>query len=147
FPQDTAHFRLEMDLQMITDSKCGLAFRFDRKSHDGYYIRLNLFMGVADAIRWSKGPFGSADQMMQFHIMQSGNWRVTREGAARLKLVAYGSYIELSVENRVVLALADQQFEDGAIGISVETGRARATDVQLERLQPPVQSDHHLVMG
>lgn len=147
FEQDLSCFQFNLDLEMRTDGKCGIVFRLDRQTHDGYYFSLDLFKGVAQARAWGTGPDGSGENMMQFRSLQSGYWRSTSTPKARLQLIAFGSYLELSVDGRVVLTLADQSFQSGALGISVESGIAVASNVQLRKLPSPVQSDEHLANG
>ncbi|WP_153556882.1 glycoside hydrolase family protein [Roseimaritima sediminicola] len=147
FDEDLDCFKFNLTLQMRTDGKCGLVFRVNRETHDGYYFSLDLFKGVAQARAWGTGPDGSGENMMQFRSLQSGYWRASPDAKAELQLIAYGSYLELSVEQCVVLTLADQEFRCGAVGISVESGTAVASNVRLREMASPIQSDEHLANG
>ena len=147
FEDDVDCFQWESNLEMRSDGKCGLVFRLDRETHDGYYLSLDLFKGVAQARAWGTGAAGSGEHMMQFRAIQSGYWQVTTPSRAKFRLIAYGSYIELTVSNRVVLSFADHQFTHGAVGYGVESGEAFATNLRLRRLLSPVQSDDHLANG
>jgi beta-fructofuranosidase len=64
-----------------------------------------------------------------------------------VQLLAFGSYLEFSIDGRVILSLADQSFHEGLLGIYLETAHLELSHVRLHRLHPPFQSDEHLVTG
>ena len=140
-------FRLNATLEILNEGKCGLAFRLNRDTHDGYYLSLDLFKGVAQIRASDCGPHGSGEDMMQFRALQAAYWEQEHRGRAEITLLAYGSYLELSVGGRVMLSLADQTFTSGAIGFCVESARLSISNLHLERFVPPVQSDDHLANG
>ncbi len=127
--------------------KCGLVFRIDAESRDGYYLSLDLLKGVAQLRAWGTGDDGSGEHMMQFRSLQSGFWYSEVRSGASVQLIAFGSYIELSINGRVVLSLADQSFESGQLGIYLETAEVRVSEIQLDRLASPSQTDEHLASG
>ena len=147
FGTDVDCFRFSASLTMIGEGKCGVVFRIDRETHDGYYLSLDLFKGVAQLRAWGSGPDGSGEEMMQFQSLQSGFWDNYERGKADIVLIVHGSYLELSIENRVILSLADQTFDAGGVGLYVEAAEMEVQNVTLERLQSPVQSDEHLTVG
>ena len=108
---------------------------------------MDLRKGVAQLRRWGTGPDGSGENMMQFKTLQSGFWEAHRDRPIDATLIAYGSYIELSVDGRVILTLVDQTFVEGSVGVYVESADLKLTDVNLELLQSPIQSDDHLTRG
>ena len=140
-------FRLRANLQMLKEGKLGIAFRLNRETEDGYYLSLDLLKGVAQMRSWGSGPEGSGEDMMQFRSLQAGYWLQESLGCAEVTLVAYGSYLELSIGSRVILSLADQTFSEGAIGFCVQSSRLRIEDLQIERFDQPLQSDQHLANG
>ncbi|QDU82300.1 hypothetical protein Pla110_40550 [Polystyrenella longa] len=145
--EDLESFQLEATIQLSSEGKFGLVFRVDRETHDGYYISLDLFKGVAQLRSWGTGEDGSGENMMQFHSLQAGYWVTDPPGLTSLKLVAYGSYLELSIADNLILSLADQTFEHGALGFAVESAEAIITDFSIHRMQSPVQADEHLANG
>lgn len=147
FEQDQSCFQIDLSLEMKSDGKCGLVFRLDRETHDGYYLSLDLFKGVAQIRNWGTGADASGEHMMQFRSLQAGYWRTEVPGKATMRLIAYGSYLELSVNDRVTLSLADQSFSTGALGIAVESGSLIASDIRLRKLKSPTQDDDHLANG
>lgn len=140
-------FRLSATLEMLDEGKCGIAFRLDRETHDGYYLSLDLFKGVAQVRAWGSGPDGSGEEMMQFRSLQAAYWEQELRGRVEITLVAYGSYLELAVGGRVMLSLADQTFSSGSIGFCVESATLSVNNLRLEHFVPPVQSDEHLANG
>ena len=147
FEQEIRCFRLSMKMCQEGCGKTGFVFRIDRQSHDGYYLSMDLRKGVAQLRRWGTGPDGSGENMMQFETLQSGFWEAHRDRPIDATLIAYGSYIELSVDGRVILTLVDQTFVEGSVGVYVESADLKLTDVNLELLQSPIQSDDHLTRG
>jgi beta-fructofuranosidase len=85
--------------------------------------------------------------MMQFRALQGGNWHGNAPGKAELSLMAFGSYLELSVDGRVVLSLADSTFTEGLFGVYLESARMQLYDVDLRKMREPEQSSGHLVTG
>ncbi|KAA5542646.1 glycosyl hydrolase [Roseiconus nitratireducens] len=147
FDSDFESFRMRASLEMLNEGKCGLVFRVDRESHDGYYVSLDLFKGVAQLRAWGSGPAGSGEEMMQFRTLQAGYWEPESRGKVDLQLLVYGSYIELSLGHRVLLSLADQTFHRGALGFCVESAQLRVTDLRVCHFSPPLQTDQHLANG
>ncbi len=140
-------FRLKASLRMLNEGKCGIVFRLNRETHDGYYLSLDLFKGLAQVRAWGSGPDGSGEEMMQFRSLQAAYWEQQLRGEADVCLLVYGSYIELSVGGRVMLSLADQTFANRTLGFYVESGKLRVDRLSVERFVPPVQSDEHLANG
>ncbi|WP_146402468.1 glycosyl hydrolase [Pseudobythopirellula maris] len=141
----SARLRAKIDLEGL--GKCGLVFRVDPETHDGYYLSLDLLKGVAQLRAWRTGPPGSGEHMMQFQALQGGNWHVETPGEAEMQLIAFGNYLELSVDGRVILTLADGTFEEGCFGVYLESAKMRLHDVELRRMREPKQSTEHLVTG
>ena len=73
--------------------------------------------------------------------------RAYPSGHAQVQLLTFGSYLEFSIDGRVILSLADQTFHEGLLGVYLETAHLKLSNVLLNRLRPPYQSDEHLVTG
>ncbi len=141
----SARMRLKIDLDGL--GKCGIVFRVNPETQDGYYLSLDLLKGVAQLRAWHTGEPGSGERMMQFRALQGGNWYSSTPGEANLQLIAFGTYIELSVDDRVILTLADSTFEEGLFGVYLESAQMHLYDVELRRMRDPAQSTDHLVTG
>ncbi len=147
FDESLSSFRFQAILRLRGKGKCGIVFRVDPENHDGYYLSLDLLKGVAQLRSWKTGPTGSGEEMMQFRSLQAGYWYSEAPGHANVQLLTFGSYLEFSIDGRVILSLADQTFHEGLLGVYLETAHLELYDVRLNRLHPPYQSDEHLVTG
>jgi len=147
FDQTVACFRFQAFLRTAELGKCGLIFRIDPNTHDGYYLSLDLAKGVAQMRRWETGPDASGPEMMRFETLQAAAWYNETPGEAKLQLLAFGSYLELSVDGYVVLSLVDQMFREGLLGIYLETTHLELSEIDIHHLKSPYQSDEHLVVG
>ncbi len=141
------HFKFQANLEMRGLGKCGLVFRIDAESRDGYYLSLDLLKGVAQLRAWGTGADRIGEHMMQYRPLQSGYWYAEDRSNVAIELIAFGSYIELSINGRVVLSLADRSYETGLLGIYLETAEVRVSALKVERLAPPLQSDEHMAYG
>ena len=147
FGEELGCFRFTATMRLDGPGKCGLVFRVHPDRHDGYYLSLDLIKGVAQLRTWDTGPDGGGEDVMQFRSLQSGFWYAPKPGEAEVKLLAFGSYIELSVDGCVLLSLADQTFSAGLMGVYLESAKLELTNVRLNRMESPVQSDEHLTRG
>jgi len=147
FDEKLDHFRFQAKLETQGVGKCGMVFRLDPVTRDGYYLSLDLLKGVAQLRAWGTGADGSGEHMMQFASLQAGFWFSEDHGSAEVQLIAFGSYIEFSINGRVVLSLADQRFDAGNLGVYLEAAKVRLSNVHLQRLASPRQTDDHLVSG
>ncbi|EMI55400.1 glycoside hydrolase family protein [Rhodopirellula sallentina] len=140
-------FRFSANLCLQGLGKCGLVFRVDPETRDGYYLSLDLYKGVAQLRGWGTNGESSGEHMMQFDALQSGFWHGKARGEAHVSLTAFGSYIELSIDGRVVLSLADHRFSSGHLGVYLETAVLCLSDIDIVRLRSPSQTDEHLTSG
>lgn len=147
FDPTVESFRMRGKLNMHGTGKCGLLYRINPDTHDGYYISLDLYKGIAQFRSWGTGPAKSGENMMQFQSKQAGFWYSESRHEIDIQLIAFGSYHELSIDGGVVLSLADSTFDAGLLGIYIETANLTAHNLTVERLDPPLQSDEHLASG
>lgn len=147
FEEEVTSFRLRANFSMVGRGKCGLLFRIDPYSHDGYYVSLDLMKGLAQFRSWGTGAIGSGEHMMQFRSLQSGNWFSSNRQSADVELISFGSYHELSIDGTIVLSLADARFRKGLLGIYVETATLNISQLTAETMADPAQTDEHLSSG
>lgn len=140
-------FRLSASLRMNGSGKCGLLYRIDPATHDGYYVSLDLLKGIAQFRCWGTGPVRSGEDMMRFQSRQAGYWYTDSRHTIDVQLIAFGSYHELSIDDSIVLSLVDATFDEGLLGIYVETADLTVSDLVVDLLEPPTQSDEHLTSG
>ena len=147
FPQEFDSFRFRAQLKLVGLGKCGMVARMDRETRDGYYLSLDLLKGIAQLRAWGTNCQATGEEMMNFRTAQAAYWHVNTPGQAKLELVMFGSYIECSIDGRVVLSVVDEVYQRGAVGIYLESARAFVHDISLEQLSPPQQRDDHLTVG
>lgn len=147
FPQELDSFRLRSRLKLIGLGKCGLVVRLDRHTRDGYYLSLDMLKGVAQLRAWGTDCQATGDDVMDFRTIQAAYWFLKTAGEAHLELLTFGSYIELSIDGRVILSLVDEVYHEGAVGFYLENARLLVHDLTLERISPPQQHDEQLTVG
>ena len=140
-------FMLSCSIEMVEMGKCGMVVRIEPESRDGYYFSLDLLKGVAKCRSWSTDNNASGDEMMQFMELQAGYWALSKKKTIDLQLISFGSYHELSIDGHIVLSLVDSAFTSGLLGFYVETAKLSITNLKVERLSSPTQSDVHLTHG
>ena len=85
--------------------------------------------------------------MMRFKTLQEGFWRSTDPENISVQMVAFGSYLELTINGGLILSLADATFARGLLGFYVETAELRVDELNVRSLDPPTQTDEHLARG
>jgi beta-fructofuranosidase len=147
FEEQLESFWLEGTLKLHGKGKCGLVFRIHPETHDGYYLSLDLLKGVAQLRAWGTAEDQTGEHMMLFSTLQSGFWYTKGNGEAKISLLTFGSYIELSINGRIVLSLADRRFQEGSVGVYLETATLEVQDLNVRKLRNPDQLENHLVGG
>jgi beta-fructofuranosidase len=147
FEEEVESFRMQGTLRIQGKGKCGLVFRIDPETHDGYYLSFDLRKGLAQLRAWGTDREAGGEHMMSFNTLQSASWFTETPGEASFSLLCYGSYLELSIDGFIVLSLADQRFQHGHVGVYLETARLTVEDIELHRLRNPAQVDDQLVGG
>lgn len=140
-------FRLRGELHMEGSGKVGLVLRIDQNG-DGYYLSLDLYKGIAQLRAWAAHPGGDVEDAFDYVPLQS-NFYVAHEDPHPFALVAYGSYLEFSLDGAVLLTLADERFTEGRVGFYTESARLRLQDLRLDTLNCPPEEPYttHLPHG
>jgi len=140
-------FRFSARLEMSGLGKCGLAFRVDPESTDGYYLSLDLLKGVAQVRAWGhrEGPGG--EQAFEFNSLQAGYWRPAAQPGCDISLLALGNYLEFSIDGCVLLSLADGSYSAGRLGLYVESACLQVQEPRLEHLQTLTHPTSELPAG
>ena len=147
FKGDYESFRLKCSISVDGMGKCGFLFRINRETHDGYYLSLDLLKGVAQLRSWGTNRDVDGEHMMNFESLQAGYWVASRSCSVEISLFTFGSYIELSIDGRIVLSLADRCFKTGAVGIYLESRKLTMSDIDMRPVKNPDQMENHLVGG
>lgn len=140
-------FRFRAWMRLDGLGKCGLLFRYDPRTSSGYHLSLDLLKGVAQLRQWGEDPNGSAEQAFSFRTLQASYWQAERDREWEIEIVALQTYLEFSIDGRVVLSLADTTYSTGCMGIYVESARLNVRDLTLEHLEPPSKPSEDLPEG
>jgi beta-fructofuranosidase len=127
---DYQDFTLTADLHLDGEGKCGLVFRVNEQG-DGYFLSLDLYKGIAQLRAWRHSPEGGMEKAFHYQQLQAANF-LAREGRHRFSLLAYRQYLELSLDDNVILTLADDQFVRGRLGFYVEGAALRIENLELQ---------------
>lgn len=126
-------FRLRGDLHMDGAGKVGMALRLDTRG-DGYYLSLDLYKGIAQLRAWSAHPGGDVEEAFDYVPLQS-NYYVAHGDPHPFTLLAYGAYLEFSLDGAVLLTLSDERFSEGRVGFYTESARLRVHGLTLDLLE------------
>lgn len=127
--------RLGGEFSTEGDGKLGLAFRLSEDG-EGYYLSIEVRKGVVQLRAWSSRPDGGAFQDFTYVPLQA-NYYVPRPGGHSFLLLVYGTYLEFSLDEHVLLTLADDHFSEGRVGFYVESAKLSVSRLRLDVLQRP----------
>jgi len=133
-------FVLSGDLHIEERGKYGLVLRVDDQG-DGYFLSLDLHKGLAQMRAWAYNPEGSHEEAFHYQQLQGSNF-LTGRGPHRVSLLAYGQYLELSLNGFVVLSLADDQFARGRIGFYSEGATFRVENLTFYTCTVPLSAEY-----
>ena len=133
-------FLLSGDMYIEGKGKCGLVLRVNEQG-DGYFLSLDLYKGIAQLRAWGHNPEGGHEGAFHYQQLQTANFLPTPE-PHRFSLLAHGQYLELSLNDFVVLSLADDQFTRGRIGFYAEGAKLRVERLTLNTYTTPTSPDY-----
>jgi beta-fructofuranosidase len=131
-PGQHRDFRLSGELQMDGGGKIGLVFRLTPEG-DGYYLSLDLKKGLAQLRSWGTQVGGTGEGAFRYKPLQASFYEA-HEGPHSFGLISYGAYLEFSLDHRVLLTLADQDFQEGRVGFYTESAALRIGELRLDTL-------------
>jgi len=131
-PGEHQDFRLSGQLHMEGRGKIGLVLRLNPEG-DGYYLSLDLKKGLAQLRAWSTRVGGTGEGAFKYKPLQS-NFYEAHEDPHPFTLIAYERYLEFSLDHRVLLTLADDEFREGRVGFYAESAALQIRDLHLDTL-------------
>lgn len=138
-PGQYRDFILSGELNMEGRGKCGLVLRLNNEG-DGYYLSLDLFKGIAQVRAWGHKPDGGFEEAFGYQQLQAAHY-IPADAPHPFRLVAYEQYLEFSLNDRVLLTLADDTFAEGRVGFYVESAKLRIDNLTLKVCsRPPTES-------
>ena len=131
------NFRVRGTFKMLAPGKCGLVLRMNEQT-DGYYISLDLVKGLVQARASGHNPGGGIERAFIFEPLQA-NYFVS-EGGTRpyaMQLIAFGGYIEFSLDGQVLLSFSDDRYTAGYVGYYSEGAQVQVEDLVFDELEEP----------
>ena len=129
------NFIWEGELHLYNLGKCGLVFNSDENGN-GYYISFDYLNGFVQIRQWGHNDQDIANNFI-FKNLQINQFERSENKSVTFSLIAYGTYIELSINGIVRLTLVDSLFQGGYIGIYCSSGKAGLTNSYLKKLAEP----------
>ncbi len=133
-PGTFRNFRLRGVLELEGPGKSGLVLRMN-DNKDGYYISLEMNKGLAQIRAWGNKPGGSIEEAFIYQQLQANFFVTGGKRPHAFELIAFGDYIELSIDGNVLLSLADDTYRDGSVGFYTESAMLRWDEMTLEELR------------
>ncbi len=119
--------------------KLGLVSDMDDEGN-GYFISFDVVNGVLRIRGWGFNPL-NVRQNFIFTDIQYGIFHPNKENSFRFRLIRYGNYIELSIDDEVKLTLMDYTFSGKNIGLYSASSIISLQDSILKIL--PEQTDEY----
>ncbi len=95
--------------------KFGLVCDIDQDAN-GYYISFDVINGLVQIRSWGFNPANNRQNFI-FTDIQSGIFSLKKKSSFRFKLIRYGNYIELSIDDEVKLTLMDYAYSGSGLGL------------------------------
>jgi beta-fructofuranosidase len=134
-PKENGCFRFSGELDVIKAGKFGFLLHADSQG-DGYYISIDPLKGLIQCRLWFHNEAGGIEEAYSYEPLQQSNY-VPQSLPFTFQLLAYGHYMELSVNGDVVLSLANKHHTKGQLGLYLEGAEIALSNIRLEELTPP----------
>lgn len=135
-------FRLKCSLIMEGTGKAGFSLRSDHDGN-GFFISLDMINGFAQARAWGIKGKGEFEDAFIYHGLQEHHFTPNKERRYEVELIAYGAYLELSIDGYIVLSLVDTSYtEKEKLGFYVESAKLLINNLSLETLSGPTHEDY-----
>ena len=115
FERPSAGFIWEGVLTVEGMGKLGLVSDID-KDGNGYFIFFNVANGQVSIRAWGFNPLNTRQNFI-FNDIQSNFFTTNKKNSFHFKLIRYGHYIELSIDDVVKLTLMDYTYSGNGIGL------------------------------
>jgi len=143
-PRTERDVRLRARLSRESGGKLGVLVRVDERG-EGYHLSLSPDKALAAMRVWTakaeQVPPGSS--AFDYRELQQAAHHVRKE-PFDIEVVAFGGYLEASIDGVVVLSLADDTVREGRVGFYVESGAIRVEGLTLETLDGPTDGGYRL---
>jgi len=134
FQRPSSSFIWEGRLTVEGLGKLGLVSDIDNDGN-GYFISFDILRGSVSIRAWGYNPANNKQNFI-FNDIQS-NVFTPNEKSLYFKFIRYGSYIELSIDDKVKLTLMDYTYCSNSIGLYSSSSSISLQDSILKVLPDP----------
>jgi len=135
FSKPSASFIWEGVLDVEGMGKLGLVSDIDDDGN-GYFISFNAVNGLVQIRAWGFNPLDHRRNFI-FNEIQSNFFAIGASSSFQFKLIRYGHYIELSIDNIVKLTLIDYTYSGKNIGLYSDSSIISLQESVLKILPDP----------
>lgn len=138
-------FRLRVSLSLEGVGKMGIVLRSDLEAN-AHFISLDMIHGFAQGRVWGEKTDGGIEDSFYYATVQDNKFKPKNKEYREIEVIAYGGYIELSVNSRVVLRYVETSYiSQEHLGFYVESAQIHITEISLESLDGPEEEDHQVL--
>ncbi|MEJ2681306.1 MAG: family 43 glycosylhydrolase [Gammaproteobacteria bacterium] len=115
--------------------KFGLVIDCDTEGN-GYWITIDVINGYVKIRSWSFNETNVHNNFI-YESLQANHFPPPCDRSLNFKLIRYGNYLELSIDNRIVLTLIDYQYSNPFLGFYLSSCSATLTNSTIYSLSDP----------
>ena len=134
-PKPSASYIWEGTLRLEGLGKCGLVVDADHEGN-GYYIAIDYVYGLLQIRSWGFNELDTHNNFI-FDNLQTSYFEPPKDRKVVFKLIRYGHYIELSIDEVVKLTLIDYRYSGPLIGLYSSSSVISLRDSKLYALSDP----------
>jgi len=133
-----ADFILETTARLDSGTGLGLVFRANRTTEDGNWLRLDFARNRVELHHYTAKDSGLGRYVRkQPSLKQAFDINLARDTDLRLRLVAAREYVELSVNDQVVVSAVTYAQTQGRVGVFVENGTGGFGPINIQPINAP----------
>ncbi|MBK8503260.1 MAG: glycosyl hydrolase family 32 [Saprospiraceae bacterium] len=126
----------EGTIKLIGLGKCGLMCDVDQDGN-GYFIPFDMVNGLVTIRVWGANPSNMKEDFI-FSDLQSNLFKVPDDRSFDFRLIRYGHYFELSINNIVRLTLIDYTLSNAGFGLYSASSEIYLSNSTLQMLPEPI---------
>jgi beta-fructofuranosidase len=115
--------------------KCGLVTDIDEQGN-GYFIPFDFVNGYVTIRKWGFNASNTKENFI-FQNLQANLFQSSEERSLHFRLIRYGNYIELSINEIVKLTLMDYTYSGNGMGLYSASSKISLKDSVIKILPNP----------
>jgi beta-fructofuranosidase len=139
FEKPTGCFIWEGRISVVGMGKFGLVSDMDDHGN-GYFYSFDISNGFVQIRAWGYNA-GNNQSNFIFNNIQSNIFKVNKDNTLSFRLIRYGNYIELSIDDEVKLTLIDYTYDGNRIGLYSASSQIELTESRIKFL-PDSQNEY-----